>query len=203
MRYQIEDPNEAIRQIDDIEKTITEIAEFNISQIVSHHTLAEFTPAKVNVGQSQQVVDEHGGISGVIHELTANITKQLQKLGISLLNIGITSWSIKDEPLAHELAQGAVIQAQAQSKMISVEREAAIKDISTKAEASAILTLAASEAEAAVIRAEGDAQALELKGKAIKKVAEQFATDPVGQNIYVNILQADVAKHAKNLNLSI
>ena len=94
-----------------------------------------------------------------------------------------------------------MIQAQAQSKMISVEREAAIKDISTKAEASAILTLAASEAEAAVIRAEGDAQALELKGKAIKKVAEQFATDPVGQNIYVNILQADVAKHAKNLNL--
>ena len=44
VRYLIEDPINAISQIDDIDNSIKEIAEISISQIVNHHTLADFAP---------------------------------------------------------------------------------------------------------------------------------------------------------------
>ena len=70
---------------------------------MSHHNLADFAPV-TSVGEGQG-----HGITAVITELTTKITEQLRQLGIKLLNIGITSWSINDKALAHELAQGAVI----------------------------------------------------------------------------------------------
>lgn len=185
VRYQIENPDQAIRQIDDIENSITEIAEISISQIVSHHKLADFAPATAHVSQ----VQEHG-ISEVIHELTANITEQLRKLGIKLLSIGITSWSINDADLAHELAQGAVIQSQTQSKMLSAEREAKITAISTQA-----------ETQATVMRARGEAEAILLKGDAIKTIARQFVGDPVAQGIYARAQQTELVKSATNPHL--
>ena len=182
VRYQIENPEAAISQIDDIETSIKEIAEISISQIVSHHNLADFAPV-TNVGGGRS-----HGITEVITELTDNITKQLRQLGIKLLNIGITSWSINDASLAHELAQGAVIQSQAQSKMLSAEREAKIKEISTEAEASARLVLAQS-----------DVSALKLKGVAIAEITKEF--NPAALEIYARSQQAELVQRANNPNL--
>lgn len=184
VRYQIENPEEAIRQIDDIDNSIKEIAEISISQIVSHHNLADFAPV-TSVGEG------HGhGITEVITELTTKITEQLRQLGIKLLNIGITSWSINDKELAHELAQGAVIQSQAQSKMLSAEREADVKGILTKAEASARIVLAQS-----------DAEALKLKGTAIQEMTEAFRDNPAAQEIYARSQQVELVRGANNPNL--
>ncbi len=184
VRYQIENPEQAIRQIDDIDNSITEIAEISISQIVSHHNLADFAPV-TNVGQ-----DQNHGISEVIKELTTKITKQFRQLGIKLLNIGITSWSINDKQLAHELAQGAVIKSQAQSKMLSAEQEAAVKTVLTKA-----------DAEAKLVLAESEAAAIKLKGAAIKELADQFKESPAAQEIYARSQQAELVRNAKNSNL--
>lgn len=184
VRYQIENPEAAIRQIDDIDNSIKEIAEINISQIVSHHNLADFAPV-TNVGEG------HGhGITAVITELTTKITEQLRQLGIKLLNIGITSWSINDKELAHELAQGAVIQSQAQSKMLSAEREAEVKGILTKAEASA-----------RVVLAQSDAEALKLKGEAITELTKEFKDNPAAQEIYARSQQVELVRGANNPNL--
>jgi regulator of protease activity HflC (stomatin/prohibitin superfamily) len=186
VRYQIEKPEEAIRQIDDIDNSIKEIAEISISQIVSHHSLADFAPV-TSVG----VEHGHGrGITQVIDELTTNITKSLQQLGIKLLNIGITSWSINDEELAHELAQGAVIQSQAQSKMVSSEQEAKRKEILTQAEANSKLVLARSEAEA-----------LKIKGSALKELTDGFSDNLAAQEIFARSQQIDLVHGAKNPNL--
>ncbi len=182
VRYQIENPEEAIRQIDDIDNSIKEIAEISISQIVSHHNLADFSPV-TSVGEGH-------GITEVVTELTSKITEQLRQLGIKLLNIGITSWNINDKELAHELAQGAVIQSQAQSKMLSAEREADVKEILTK-----------SEANARVVIAQSDAEALKLKGAAIKELTEAFRDNPAAQEIYARSQQVELVKGATNPNL--
>lgn len=184
VRYQLENPEEAIRQIDDIDNSIKEIAEISISQIVSHHNLADFAPV-TSVG-----VDHGHGITEVISELTTKITEQLRQLGINLLNIGITSWSINDKQLAHELAQGAVIQSQAQSRMLSAKREADVKGILTQAEASA-----------RVILAKSDAEALKLKGAAIQELTEAFRDNPAAQEIYARSQQVELVQGTKNPNL--
>jgi regulator of protease activity HflC (stomatin/prohibitin superfamily) len=194
VRYQIQDPETAIKEIDDIDNSIKEIAEISISQIVSHHNLADFAPA-TSVGQDhghdpigvRSVGQYHSrGITEVISELTTRITEQLRKLGITLLNIGITSWSINDEELAHELAQGAVIQ----SKMRSAEREADVKRILTKAEADARLVIAESEANA-----------IKLKGAAISEITDSFGDRPVAQEIYARSQQIELVRGANNPNL--
>jgi len=82
VRYKIENPEDAIRNIDDIDNSIKEIAEISISQIVSHHNLEDFAPV-TNVGEGH----DHS-ITKVITELTANIKEQLHQLGIKLLSIG-------------------------------------------------------------------------------------------------------------------
>ena len=64
VRYQIEDPEQALRQIDNIEDSIKEMAEISISQIVSHHTLNDFAPALL-----PSAADKATGITKVIHEL--------------------------------------------------------------------------------------------------------------------------------------
>jgi regulator of protease activity HflC (stomatin/prohibitin superfamily) len=184
VRYQIEDPINAIRQIDDIDNSIKEIAEISISQIVNHHTLADFAPV-TSIGEGHS-----HGITAVITELTTQITKQLRQLGINLLNIGITSWSINDKQLAHELAQGAVIQSQAQSKMLSAQREAEVKGILTEAEAKARVVLANSEA-----------QALKVKGDAINELTRRFEGNPAALEIYARSQQVELVRGAKNPNL--
>ena len=184
VRYQITNPSEAILKIDDIENSIIEIAEISISQIVSHHNLADFAPATAHLGGRQH------GITEVIHELTTKVTEQLRQLGIQLLSIGITSWKINDGDLAHELAQGAVIQSQTQSKMISAEREAQIKAIST-----------AAEAKATVVRAESEAAATLLKGEAIHSVAQQFQGNSVAAAIYARDQQIRLVKETTNPHL--
>lgn len=184
VRYQIGNPEKAINQIDDIDNSIKEIAEISISQIVSHHNLADFAPA-TSVGEGCG-----HSITKVIKELTDKITEQLRQLGINLLNIGITSWSINDKELAHELAQGSVMKSQAKSKMLSAEQEAEVKTILAKAEASARLLIA-----------ESDAKALRLKGEAIRELAEELKDNPVAQEIYARLQQIELVRGANNPNL--
>lgn len=188
VRYQIEKPKEAITQIDDIENSIKEIAEISISQIVSHHNLADFAPATSTINFSDAKPNQ--GIGDVIKELTAAVTEQLAKLGIKLLNIGITSWKITDSGLAHELAQGAVVKSQTQSKLLSAENAAQVKKIEVETESNSILILA-----------EAQAQAIIRKGQAYATVAKNMGDSPIAQSIYQLSQQTDMVSHAKNANL--
>lgn len=196
VRYQIEEPEKAIRQINNIETSITEIAEISISQIVGHHNLADFSPATTSIG-----TDKKHGMGEVILELATRIKEQLLTLGIKLINIGITSWTINDKSLAHELAQGAVNQSQTQSKMISADRDAKIKELTATADAKATVIRAKAEGEATGIRAEAEAKAVELRGAAIKKIAGQFEDDPIAHDIYSRSQQVELVERAENPHL--
>lgn len=173
VRYQIENPEQAIRQTGTIDKSITEIAEMSISEIMSHHDLADFAPV-THVGQ-----DQHRGISHVMSELTTKITEQFRQLGIQLLNIAITSWSINDKELAHEVAQVAVIQSQT--------------------EAQGMLTKA--DAEAKIVIAQSDAEAMKLTGAAIKELADQFKDNLIAHDIFARSQQAELVRGANHPNL--
>ena len=186
VRYQIENPEIAITQIDDIEDSIKEIAEISISQIVSHHSLQDFAPATTGVNPDK----EHHGIGALLKELVGQVTEQLSKLGIKLINIGITSWSINDAGLAHELGQGAVVKSQTQSKLMAAENAAAVLKIETEAASNSIK-----------IRAEADAQAVLVKGRAFKMIADEFGPDASAFALYQNSQQTDLVSHAKNANL--
>lgn len=183
VRYQIDNPEIAISQIDNIDNSIKEIAVISISQIVSHHTLADFAPA-TSLGDAKK-----HGMTDVIHELTKQITAQLSELGIKLLNIGVTSWSINDKDLAHELAQGAVIQSQVRSKVLSAKQEAEVLSISTEAQARRTIALA-----------ESDASATKLRGEAINAVATGLESD-AARDIYLMSQQVELVKGSSNPNL--
>lgn len=188
VRYQIVDPGTAVTQIDDIENSIKEIAEISISQIVSHHSLSDFAPAMstTNFGSKP----ESHGIGDVVTELSKMITDQLSKLGIKLINIGITSWKINDTGLAHELAQGAVIKSQTQSKLMAAQNAAQVKGIEATAEAAAITT-----------RADAEAKAIEAKGTAYNNVAHIIGGSHVAQTIYEQALRTEMVANAQNSNL--
>jgi len=188
VRYQIEDPETAVTQIDDIENSIKEIAEISISQIVSHHSLTDFAPA-ISTANFSSTHESHG-IGDVVIELSRMITEQLSRLGIKLINIGITSWQINDTGLAHELAQGAVVKSQTQSKLMAAENASQVKKIETDAEGNAIIT-----------RASAEAKAIKAKGSAYKEVADAMMHSPVAQSMYAQAQQIDMVSHAKNTNL--
>lgn len=188
VRYQIENPKQAITQINDIEDSIKEIAEISISQIVSHHCLSDFAPAMstAHLGNER----ENNGIGDVVKELTDKIMTQLAELGIKLINIGLTSWQINDKGLAHELAQGAVIKSQASSQLMAAQNAAKVKEIQTEAESNAIIN-----------RASAEAKAIEAKGNAFKQVAEALKDNPAGQDFYSQSQQCEMVSHAKHANL--
>jgi len=186
VRYQIESPELAVSRMDNIEEAIKEIAEMNISQIVGHHTLTEFAPAT-----SAVIHDTHAeGISALLSEIKNQITAQLAAMGIKLLNIGITSWKINDNNLAHELAQGAVVKSQTQSKLMAAQNAADVKGIESRAEAEAIHTLAA-----------GKRAAIEEMGQAFQHVARHLDGSQDAQAMYARSQQIELVSHAKNANL--
>jgi len=187
VRYKIKAPEIAISQIDDIDNSIKQIAEINISQIVSHHNLADFAPV-TSIGEGQ---GQGNGICQVITELTEEITKKLSQLGINLLNIGITSWRINDQVLAHELAQGAVIKSQVQSKKHIAELDANVKEISTNSEVNRILALA-----------DGEAKAIKIKGEAFIQLAKDFGNNHVAQSLFSQSQQIGMVQSANNPSLN-
>lgn len=184
VRYQIIDPQKAISLIDDIEKSIKEIAEMAISQTIAHHTLEDFAPA-------MSTINNHSpqGMGELIKELVDKIKTQFETLGINLINIGITSWNIRDAKLAQELAQGAVMRSQTQSKMLSAQREADILAISSQAQANTLLTKTAAEAKA-----------IEMKGEAIEAVAKKLVS-PGSKDIYERSQQIELVQFAKQPTL--
>lgn len=190
VRYQIDDPEKALRQIDDIEDSIKEIAEISISQIVSHHSLNDFAPAMQPTVGASTVNATTGGITKVIFELIQKVTDQLSKIGIKLLNIGITSWSINDKSLAHELAQAAVIKSQTQSKLMAAENAAKIAGIEALAAGNAIM-----------VRAEAEARANEMIGSSYIAIAEKLQDSPVAQEIYARHQQKEIIADAKNASI--
>jgi regulator of protease activity HflC (stomatin/prohibitin superfamily) len=190
VRYQIENPETAVTQIDDIEDSIKEIAEINISQIVSHHSLMDFGPATSTANFRNSTIPEARGIGEVVTELSRIITEQLAKLGIKLINIGITSWQVNDSNLAHELAQGAVVKSQTQSRLMAAENAFQVKKIETDAESNAIITRAAAEAKA-----------IQAQGAAYIEVAQAMQHSPVAQAMYTQAQQIDMVSRAQNVNL--
>mgnify|MGYP003390902741 FL=1 len=126
----------------------------------------------------------------VVLELKQKLSAHLEKLGITLLNIGITNREFIDKSLAHELAQGAVIKSQADSQRAAAENAAEVKRTQTEAEANSILVLA-----------EAQAKATERKGQAILNLANDFADNPVAQAFYKRSQEVDLVAYAKNSNL--
>ncbi len=185
VRYQIEDPEAAIGKVDEIEKSILEIARYTISQIVNHHNLADFAPA-TNIGRDRAA----HGVTSVITEITEAITQLLAARGIKLVTIGITSWNINDKSLAHELAQGAVIQSQAQSQMLSAQRAADVKVIAAEADAQAKIKIG-----------EAEAKAIKLKGDAINSFTKECKENPAALAVYLGSQQVDLVRGANNPHL--
>jgi len=149
VRYQISNPHEAITKIDDIEESIKQISEMQLSSVIGHHNLQELIPAAKGLSSERsdkrdmQNQNEHG-LSEVVTELMKTIGKHLNTLGIDLINIGIKSWEINDKALSHELGQGAVIQSQTASKMLTAKSDAEIMNIDADARAKAKITEAKS-----------------------------------------------------------
>ena len=188
VRYQITEPRKAVAQIDDIETSIKEIAEISIAQIVSHHNLADFAPATSCANQTNG--DEKSPFVRLLSDLNTTIKHQLAKLGITLINIGITSWKINDAALAHELGQGAVVKSQTQSKLVAADNAAKVRAIEITAESNAIIQ-----------RAEAESRGIKLKAAAYKEVGSSFQDNVIAQNIYQLWQQSEMVAHAKNANL--
>jgi regulator of protease activity HflC (stomatin/prohibitin superfamily) len=185
VRYQIVDPEKAIRQIDDIENSIKEIAEIRISQIISHHDLSDFSPATTQLGTEE----DKKGVGGLIAELTHILMSQLESLGIKLLNIGITSWSINDTALAHELAQGAVMKSKIQSQMLAAQNVAEVRKIE-----------AGADSTVAQIKAQGDATSVLTKGHAFMQLGNELNSNQVAVNLYKKSLDIEMMSHAENVS---
>ncbi len=191
VRYQIEQPEMALGCIHDIEASIIERAEMTIAKIVGSHKLADFAPTATNVASTIAEGDEPAhGLTKILAEIMKTLTANLNEIGISLLSLGVTSWRINDESLAHQLAQGAVIQSQTASEMLTAQRDADILAIKSQAEANAIKT-----------RANADAEAIELTGEAHKKVAESFRDNPMALQVYQAAQAAQLVKYANNPHL--
>ena len=204
VRYQIEDPTLAITKVDEIENTIFEIAKFNIAQVVSHHSLAEFVPvtmrekiAAENAEELEQS-DEEGnaveelllprkGLSTVLEELMADITAQFKRMGIKLLNIGITSWDYQDKVLAHELGQGAVLEAQVRSRILAADQAAKVRGIEATAESNAQRTIA-----------EGRADAIKTVGDAYIELAGSMKDNPAAFQMWQTQQQVQMLAHGNN-----
>lgn len=188
VRYQIEDPQKAITQINDIEDSIKEIAEISISQIVSHHCLSDFAPAMSTAHLENE--QKKNGVGNVVNELTNMIMSQLAELGIKLINIGLTSWQINDKGLAHELGQGAVIKSQTSSQLMAAKNAADVKNIEVTADVNRIIATAQAEANA-----------IKIRGEALKDVAENLRDIPGGEAIYLQAQQCEAIRYAKNVHL--
>ncbi len=183
VRYQIEEPEKAVAQIDDIENSIKEIAEISISRTVSNHKMSDFAPATSTANFTE--APNNNGISSVIVELGKLITDQLTKLGIKLINIGITSWRVNDTNLAHELAQGAVVLSQTQSQVAAAKLSAEVTAIKTDAESKAV-----------IMRANAEAEAIEAIGNANLKVADAMKDNPVSLRVYELAKQSDMIRYS-------
>lgn len=182
VQYQITDPEKAITNIADIERSIIDIAEMTISQVIRSHNLADFT-----IAMGANDLEKAKGVDNIVNECKEKITKRLTELGITLLNIGITSWTINDAALAHELGQGAVTQSQTASKVAVAKREADILEISAKAKAAATLA-----------QATADADAIRLNGDALHAVAEKLNGVPNGLGFFQADRNVEMLKQAKN-----
>lgn len=191
VRYQISEPELAITKIDDIEESIKQISEMQLSSVIGHHNLQELIPATKGLNiindsftpSSTAAVKEHG-LSNVVQELMANVAEKLKELGITLINIGIKSWTINDKQLAHELAQGAVIQSQTASKLLTAKRDAEIMIINAEAKAEAIRKEAQGMADAGkTLDASPTAQCLATHNAQAKVIA---AANP-GTNLFYGL----------------
>lgn len=170
-------------QIDEIEKSIEEIAKISISRTVSNHKMSDFAPA-TSTANFAETSNSHG-ISTVIIELSKLITEQLSKLGIALINIGITSWRVSDTQLAHELAQGAVILSQTQSQVAAAKLSAEVTAINAEA-----------ESNAAIVRAKAEAEAIRAIGDANLKVATAMNGNPAALRVYELAKQSDMIRYS-------
>ncbi len=166
-------------------RSIKEIASIQLSSVIGSHTRQELFPATSKIDHSAKlslVADEdedeigiessgHQKETDVEAEIHNKIKDQLTALGINLIKVSIKNLDMIDKTLAHELGQGAVIESQTNSKLLTAQSDAEILRISSKAEAAAITTKAEATAKAAALLTSTPfATELEFQNKQIQLV---------------------------------
>lgn len=184
VRYKITEPDKALKEVDNIEQSIKEISEIELSKVIGHHDLDELIPAASGMTarhdlHTQEAEVEDTGLNGVVDELMGKLGEMLKMLGIQIITIGIKSWTINDKSLAHELAQGAVVNSQTTAKVLTAERDANITTIKAQA-----------EADAELIRAEG-----------FRKAGAQLADQPQAFELARLEAQRAIVEAAPNASL--
>ncbi len=200
VRYVINNPELALSKMTDITHDIGELAKSNLTNIVLNHSWEDFGHAtststlhrtSTNTTDARVKKTEENTVSvvNVAEELTRLLRESLLELGIQLMNISVTGMQVNDKTLAAELAQGAVIKAQTESKRLAAENASTLQGIETAAKVNTIHQLA-----------EAEAYATKFAGQALKDVSETLTT-PVAIELYKNEQQIRLVSGAKNTNL--
>ena len=200
VRYVIENPELALSKMTDITHDIGELAKSNLANIVLNHSWEDFAHATststlhqtpINTGNElvQQTTDREVGVVNVAVELTRLLRQALSELGVSLMNISITGMQVNDTTLASELAQGAVIKAQTESRRLAAQNAATLQGIETEARVNTINLIAVAEATAT-----------RTAGEALKHVIDTLET-PAAIDVYKSEQRIRMVSGAKNANL--
>ena len=165
VRYVIDNPELALSKMTDITHDIGELAKSNLANIVLNHSWEEFghatststlhhRSAKATTNEPAPAPDQttptenKDVVVDVAVELTHLLRNALAELGIRLMNISITGMEVNDTTLASELAQGAAIKVQTESKFMAANNASLLQGIETEAKVNTINRIAQANAEA-------------------------------------------------------
>lgn len=191
VRYVIDNPELALSKMTDITHDIGELAKSNLANIVLNHSWEDFghaTSTSTLHNASTNMKDAVATVN-VAEELTRLLRESLLTLGVQLMNISVTGMQVNDKTLAGELAQGAVIKTQTESRRLAAENAATLQEIETAAKVNTIHKIA-----------EAEASATKTTGNALKAVADTFTTPEVFE-LYKNEQRIRLVSGAKNSNL--
>lgn len=221
VRYQIINPELVVSSIREIEKTIFEIAELNIAQNVSHHSLAEFVPTTVNADIPSEGDEENGEEEGEttgldarvnlqeddhasIHDIklpTKGLSKILQestrdiKRQFEAKGIKLLNIGITTWDYVNKDLAGKL----GEGAVIQSQIRSKILAARQAAKIRAIEAKAESEAQRTI--AEGQAAALEKVGNAHVGLAEKMKDTPLAWQLYQTQQQVNLVKYANRPNL--
>jgi len=139
----------------------------------------------------EEGMDFHNQFHVAFQHQNQSLTAQLERVGVSLIDLSIQDWSIEDEAVSRRLEELAMATVEAQLENAKVEARATaaqleakgraavvaadveVENESTLSRARAKLEAARIEAEAIVMRAEAESKAIELKGAAEAKAKRE------------------------------
>lgn len=203
--YQITRPETALNELQDIEQAVIERAENALAQVFLHHILMDISPISFNMDakiDSQPVLhldsestkkskDAPRGIGNIVNEFLNALSVNLDKLGIKLLNVGITAFSIRDKGLEQQLGQQAVTWVKTTAALQTAENNKKVT-----------ITNAQAQAESSKIIAEGDANASRIRAEGFFNAGKILENSKVAQNIQYWSSQKDIVGASKTMILS-